>query len=82
LRRLWNHQLSIELDFCNEGRNSEKAAVAIEEADLNCVVPKVVWKHSSERVLCMEFEEGFKATDVDAINKAGLKKWYDVFAMI
>jgi hypothetical protein len=29
----------------------------------------------------MEFEEGFKATDVEAIDKAGLKKWYDV-AMI
>lgn len=69
-------QLPKELDFCNEGRNSERAKVAIEKSGLDCVVPAVIWKDTSERVLCMEFEEGFKATDTKAIEKAGLNKQY------
>lgn len=63
-----------ELDFVREGRNSEKAAAHILEAGLNCVVPRVIWNHTSSRVLTMEFEEGFKANDLDAIEKAGLDK--------
>jgi hypothetical protein len=63
-----------ELDFEREGRNSEKAAAYLLEAGLNCVVPKVIWNHTSSRVLTMEFEEGFKANDIDAIEKAGLSK--------
>ena len=63
-----------ELDFEREGRNSEKAAAHILEAGLNCVVPKVIWNHTSSRVLTMEFEEGFKANDLDAIENAGLNK--------
>jgi predicted unusual protein kinase regulating ubiquinone biosynthesis (AarF/ABC1/UbiB family) len=63
-----------ELDFEREGRNSEKAAAHLLKVGLNCVVPKVVWNHTSPRVLTMEFEEGFKANDLDAIEKAGLNK--------
>lgn len=67
-------QLPKELDFCNEGKNSEKASAAIEKSGLDCVVPKVFWNHTSERVLCMVFEEGFRSTDVEAIDSAGLKR--------
>jgi aarF domain-containing kinase len=63
-----------ELDFVNEGKNSERAAADLQKTGLACVIPKVLWTHSSPRVLTMEFEEGFKATDIDAIEKAGLKK--------
>jgi aarF domain-containing kinase len=74
-------QLPKELDFCNEGKNSEKAKAAIEKSGLDCVVPKVIWKDTSERVLCMEFEEGFKATDTEAIEEAGLNK-HDIAKLI
>jgi aarF domain-containing kinase len=70
-----------ELDFLNEGKNSERAAANLQKTGLACVVPKVLWTHSSPRVLTMEFEEGFKATDIDAIAKAGLKK-HDVAKLI
>ena len=63
-----------ELDFLNEGKNAERAEVFIKASGLDCVVPKVLWEHSSSRVLCMEFEEGFNATDLNAIEKAGLSK--------
>lgn len=67
-------QLPKELDFANEGRNAERAAENIAKTGLNCVIPKVIWEHSSPRVLTMEFEEGFKATDIKAIEESGLNK--------
>ena len=63
-----------ELDFTREGRNAERAAAHIAESGLDCVVPKVLWKKTAARVLTMEFEEGFKATDLDAIQNSGLNK--------
>lgn len=66
-------QLPKELDFQNEGRNAERAASNLENAGITaCVVPKIIWEQSSPRVLTMQFEEGFKATDVEAIRRAGL----------
>lgn len=74
-------QLPKELDFINEGRNAERAAADIRETGLDCIVPKILWQHSSARVLTMEFEEGFRATDIEAIEKAGLRK-HDVAKLI
>jgi aarF domain-containing kinase len=66
--------LPIELDFVNEGKNAERAASFIAKSGLPCVIPKILWDKTSRRVLCMEFEEGFKSTDLSAIEKSGLKK--------
>ena len=65
-------QLPKELDFVNEGRNAEEAAANLERTGLDCVVPRVLWDFTSSRVLTMEFEEGFKATDVESIERAGI----------
>jgi aarF domain-containing kinase len=67
-------QLPKELDFVQEGKNGERAAENIAKTGLNCIVPKVLWQYTTDRVLCMEFEEGFKATDLAAIEKSGLYK--------
>ena len=67
-------QLPKELDFCNEGKNAERASVDMTKNGMACIIPKIRWNHTSERVLTMEFEEGFKATDLESIEKAGLKK--------
>jgi hypothetical protein len=67
-------QLPKELDFQREGRNAEKAAVQIEKSGLACCIPKVIWKNTSPRVLTMEFEEGFKSTDIESLEASGLKK--------
>ena len=67
-------QLPLELDFQNEGRNSEKAAAYLSHRRHDdVVIPKVLWDHTTGRVLCMEFEEGFRATNVDAIREAGMR---------
>lgn len=63
-----------ELDFTIEGRNSERAAAHMAKSGLPCVVPKVLWSTTASRVLTMEFEEGFKATDKSSIAQSGLKE--------
>jgi hypothetical protein len=65
-----------ELDFTREGRNSEQAAENIAKTGLRCVIPKVIWTKTAPRVLTMEFEEGFKATDAAEIERSGLNKQY------
>ena len=67
-------QLPKELDFQREGRNAEKAAEYVEKSGLACCIPKVIWENTSERVLTMEFEEGFKSTDIESLEASGLKK--------
>ena len=65
-------KLPKELDFNNEGKNAEAAAAHLHGTGLDCVVPNVYWTLTSDRVLTMEFEEGFRATDVENIEKAGI----------
>jgi len=66
-------QLPKELNFILEGKNSERASTELTSND-DVVIPKVIWDKTTPRVLCMEFEEGFKCTDIDAIEQAGLQK--------
>jgi predicted unusual protein kinase regulating ubiquinone biosynthesis (AarF/ABC1/UbiB family) len=68
-----------ELDFTREGKNSEQAALHVAKTGLRCVIPKVIWAKTGPRVLTMEFEEGFKVTDIAAIEKSGLNKRYVSF---
>ena len=60
-----------ELDFQNEARNAERMADMLSHRD-DVVVPEIVWEHTTRRVLCMEFLEGIKITDVDALRAAGV----------
>ena len=60
-----------ELDFANEGRNAETVAAMFRDRP-DVVVPGIVWEHTTRRVLCMEFMEGIKITDVDALRRAGV----------
>jgi aarF domain-containing kinase len=62
------------LDFKNEGDNAEAAAVHLDRTGLDCVVPDVFWEYTSDRVLTMQFEEGFRATDIDSIDRAGISR--------
>lgn len=63
-----------ELDFLREGKNAERAAEHLQGTGLNCIVPKVIWESCAPRVLTMEFEQGFKSTDIEALEKSGLSK--------
>ncbi|XP_071959202.1 uncharacterized aarF domain-containing protein kinase 5-like [Antedon mediterranea] len=63
--------LAEELDFENEGLNSEKCAYDLRELPY-VYVPKIFWKLSSKRVLTAEYIDGCKVNDVEAIKKMGL----------
>lgn len=60
-----------ELDFSFEARHIESIAENFKDND-RVVFPRVVRELSTSRVLTMEFVEGFKITDRDALRKAGL----------
>jgi predicted unusual protein kinase regulating ubiquinone biosynthesis (AarF/ABC1/UbiB family) len=60
-----------ELDFENEGRNAETVA-RLFAGRPDVAVPAVVWEHTSRRVLVMDFAEGIKITDVEALRSAGV----------
>ncbi|XP_071552106.1 uncharacterized aarF domain-containing protein kinase 5 isoform X4 [Panulirus ornatus] len=77
--------LEQEMDFLNEGRNSERCAQDLSKFPF-VYVPKVHWDLCSKRVLTAEYIHGFKISDVASISKAGLnlkdidKKLIDAFA--
>jgi aarF domain-containing kinase len=63
-----------ELDFVREGQHLEFVVAHIKKSGLECIVTKVIWKNTAQRVLTMEFEEGFRATYLNANDKSGLSK--------
>lgn len=61
-----------ELDFELEARNGKRARQLFQRPGGNVVVPGVIDRLSSKKVLVMEFEEGFRVDNVAAMRKAGL----------
>lgn len=60
-----------EIDYINEARNAEKFAHNFRN-DIRVKVPVIYWNYTSNRVLTLEWIEGFKLTDTKSITKAGL----------
>ena len=60
-----------EVDYLNEGRNAEKFAANFQDEPL-VKVPSIYWRYCSAHVLTMEWIDGFKLTDTDAVKAAGL----------
>lgn len=62
-----------EVDFIHEGHASEEIAeIFLNREDV--VVPKIYWERSARRVLTMDFIDGMKITDLDALDAAGIDK--------
>jgi len=60
-----------EIDYYNEGKNAEKFAANFAD-DPEVKVPKIYWKYSSDRLLTLEWINGYKLTDTEKIASAGL----------
>ena len=60
-----------EIDYLNEGRNAEKFATNFRN-DPSVKVPAIYWRYTSNRVLTLEWINGFKLTDTPRIVAAGL----------
>jgi ubiquinone biosynthesis protein len=59
-----------ELDLRREGASASELSEAM-EADPNFIIPKIDWSRTSRRVLTLEWIEGLKLSDRDALIAAG-----------
>ena len=60
-----------ELDFIHEGHAAERVAELLSDRD-DVVVPSIYWDLSSRRVLTMDYIDGIKINDVEALRAAGI----------
>ena len=68
--------LPLECDFVHEARNSERARKNFEcdRGREDIAVPRILWAHTSKRVLTMERMFGCLVNDVDGLRKAGISR--------
>ena len=62
-----------EIDYLSEGRNAEVFSRNFAERK-RIHVPRVVWSHTTQRVLTLENVYAIKITDYDAITEAGIDR--------
>jgi len=62
-----------EIDYINEGQNAERFAENFKD-DPTVKVPTIYWDYCSHRILVLEWIDGIKLTDTDAIRGAGLDR--------
>ncbi len=62
-----------EIDYLAEGRNAETFAVNFKH-DAGVLVPKVIWTHTTRRVLTLEDVGGIKITDYERIAEEGIDR--------
>ncbi|MGK7927560.1 MAG: ABC1 kinase family protein, partial [Spirulina sp.] len=60
-----------EIDYFNEARNAEKFATNFRD-DPTVKVPEIYWRYTSDRVLTLEWIDGFKLTDTANIEAVGV----------
>lgn len=63
--------LASELDLRNEGRTADRFARDFADDPL-VVVPRVVWRHTTRRVLTTEFIDGWRLNDLGEAERAGI----------
>ena len=62
-----------EIDYLAEGKNAEIFAANFSN-DPGVLVPKVIWTHTTKRVLTLEDVRAIKITDYDEITAAGISR--------
>jgi len=60
-----------EIDYLNEGRNAERFAANFKE-DETVKVPIIYWRYCNQRVLTLEWIDGYKLTDRQKVREASL----------
>ena len=65
------HQIRKELDFTRDGRNCDRMARNFHGVP-NIHFPKIYWEFTSQHILVMEFIEGVRIDDVEAITAMGI----------
>ena len=63
--------LRLELDFRQEVKNADRVRELF-KADKSVIVPEIVYELSTRRVITMEFLDGIKVTEIEALRAAGI----------
>jgi predicted unusual protein kinase regulating ubiquinone biosynthesis (AarF/ABC1/UbiB family) len=63
--------IPLEIDLVHEAQAMEEMAANLRD-DPRVVIPGVVWEHTSTTVLVMDWIDGIKVTNVDAMRAAGI----------
>jgi predicted unusual protein kinase regulating ubiquinone biosynthesis (AarF/ABC1/UbiB family) len=64
--------IPLELDFVHEGKNAEMVSRNFASRGNTVIVPRIYWEYTTPRLLVMEFMDGIKVTDVEALRRAGI----------
>jgi ubiquinone biosynthesis protein len=70
LVREFARQIRRELDFVSDGKNADLLARNLKGVE-GVRVPRIYWRYSCERLLVMEYIQGVRIDDVEAIRKMG-----------
>jgi predicted unusual protein kinase regulating ubiquinone biosynthesis (AarF/ABC1/UbiB family) len=62
-----------EIDYLAEGRNAETFAINFSDHP-DILVPKIVWSHTTKKVLTLQDVRGIKITDYDDITSTGIDR--------
>jgi predicted unusual protein kinase regulating ubiquinone biosynthesis (AarF/ABC1/UbiB family) len=60
-----------EIDYENEGRNAEQFAENFRQTP-SVKVPRIFWRYTSRRVLTLEWINGYKLTEMEHLDGAGI----------
>ena len=69
----FSRSLYEEIDYLAEGRNAETFAMNF-SGQPGILVPKVIWTHTTKKVLTLQDVRGIKITDYDEITSAGIDR--------
>jgi predicted unusual protein kinase regulating ubiquinone biosynthesis (AarF/ABC1/UbiB family) len=65
--------IPLELDFVHEAKNAEMVGKNFaSRGDMDVLVPRIHWDFTTSRLLVMEFMDGIKVTEVEALRQAGI----------
>ncbi|MCX9085132.1 MAG: AarF/ABC1/UbiB kinase family protein [Candidatus Methanoperedens sp.] len=63
--------IRLEIDYTHEAQNADKFFLNFKDSD-TVIIPGMFWKYTTKHVLCQEFLEGIKITDIEKIKARGL----------
>ncbi|MDD5418265.1 MAG: AarF/ABC1/UbiB kinase family protein [Methanomicrobiaceae archaeon] len=66
--REFSTQIRKELDFVRDGKNADRLALHMKRVP-GIKVPRIYWSYTSTRMLAMEYVEGVRVDDLDAIRE-------------
>jgi predicted unusual protein kinase regulating ubiquinone biosynthesis (AarF/ABC1/UbiB family) len=73
LLREFSRMVYAELDYLREGHNAERFA-RLFTAEPDIVAPKVIWEHTTRRVLTLEWVTGVKINNLEGLDAAGINR--------